>query len=99
MSVRTPGPWRYQCETTRRFNQPDSAVFEVYTADGEYEHPATCEKEDDARLIATAPELLEVLKHVEKIVDALECIPGNHAERGCLADQVHTAIAKAEGHA
>jgi hypothetical protein len=99
MSKHTPGPWRYQGETTRRLNQPDSAVFEVYTATGEYGHPATCGKEEDACLIAAAPELLAALKEtVSHLMEDDKLFPALHPVGKCpVLINARAAIAKAEG--
>ena len=65
----TPGPWRYQSETSQSFGDPVSITrFEVYTATGLFGHPATCSVEADAKLIASAPELLEALQRLHGIL-------------------------------
>ena len=77
MSKHTPGPWRIKGEMTRRTlkgaNGKSIVVVERWT------------KEEDACLIAAAPDLLAALKLVEPYVSL------DHL------GQVQAAIAKAEG--
>lgn len=57
----TPTPWRYQGELSN-----GKIMQHIYTAEGKYGHPASCEKEVDAAFIVRAvnahAELLEALK-------------------------------------
>jgi len=96
MSKHTPGPWiaelyEYAC------------YFDGVTRDGwdvkgpnkvpDYEHPLY--KEDDARLIAAAPDLLEALQTIVKsLADQDDEGLIEHAEPMIAA---RTAIAKATG--
>lgn len=62
----TPGPWRYQKETSHTILGPSKlppvVKYQIYKEKGIYGHPATCDLEADARLIAAAPELLDALE-------------------------------------
>lgn len=89
-SVHTPGPWRYQVETeigpggARPFK-----TYEVYTESGQFGHPATCEREEDARLVSAAPEMLAILKRIsERYLLPVGAGPG---------PEIAALIAKAEG--
>jgi hypothetical protein len=50
----TPLPWRYQKEIERGRGLPDVARYHLYTGNGKYGHPATCEEESDAAFIVLA---------------------------------------------
>lgn len=64
------GPWRTQCEV--EVDPPINpsgeyrrrSTWPIYSDGGKFEHICTCEKEEHARLIAAAPELLEALELV-----------------------------------
>jgi hypothetical protein len=60
----TPGPWRYQKETTRKLGSsaPPRIRYEVYKEEGVYGHPASCDREEDARAISALPELIKALR-------------------------------------
>lgn len=61
----TEGPWRYQKETTVSIlgeKVPPRVRYQVYKDGGIYGHPATCDREEDARLIAASPRLLNALR-------------------------------------
>ena len=62
----TPGPWRYQKETTRELGSsaPPRVRYEVYKEEGIYGHPASCDREEDARLIAASPDLLALAENL-----------------------------------
>lgn len=51
----------------------------------------------NARLLEASPDMYEVLKRLEPIIESLEMLSINQAEHGCLVEQLHNAIAKAEG--
>lgn len=87
----TPGPWRYQGELERAHGRPDRMRYEIYTASGKYGHPATCDLEPDARLIASAPELLAALH------DALADLSFYAGSEHPTLVKMRSAIAKAEG--
>lgn len=86
MSSFTPGPWharRMKCQTEKHtYNS------EVIAADGS--EVTTILKEQDARLIAAAPDMLQAL---------YECIAWfEDNEIDCIAlDEARAAIAKAKG--
>ena len=57
----TEGPWRYQKETTVTIlgkKVPPRVRYQIYKDGGIYGHPATCDREKDARLIVATPNLL-----------------------------------------
>lgn len=61
----TPGPWRYQKETTHTVlgpKAPPRVRYQIYKDGGIYGHPATCDREADARAIAMLPEIVEALR-------------------------------------
>jgi hypothetical protein len=87
----TPGPWRYQGELEREPGLPPRITYEIYTAAGKFGHPASCDREADARLIAAAPELLEALKTHGHGKGLVSCVNRPEPCPGCFA------IAKAEG--
>jgi hypothetical protein len=103
----TPGPWRFGVDG-------DEKPFD-YKGPGYYQNPSIfgpdwqevvgCEEyyvfsgPADARLIAAAPDLLEALKQVERVVAV--CLDWRDAVKragiACPIDQMYAAIAKAEG--
>lgn len=85
----TPGPWRcVVIGVGGGWNDPVN-VCEVRSEDGD-RHVAEHIFEQDARLIAAAPDLLRV---AELVVDWLDEEPGSHK----LCDAARAAIAKALG--
>lgn len=67
MNTHTPGPWRYEIN-------PDCTEFRVRAQEGDVLGGCGCCGspwcgEEDARLIAAAPELLEALKGVLRVAD------------------------------
>ena len=87
MSDFTPGPWR--------IGAIESGMVAIDGANGE--EVTGFVFQEDGRLIAAAPDLLEVLKHIRR------CIPYGgfvqiHDNSMTLA-QIDAAIAKAEGGA
>jgi hypothetical protein len=87
----TKGPWRYQGEVTREINQPNSVSFEVYTSTGNYGHPATCEREEDARLISASPDMYSAIKELLDVPGIVDCMPV------AIWDALNDSIEKAEG--
>ena len=83
----TPMPWEYVQDGDEPYwsigmagQNPIAGNAMVYT------------REDDARLIAAAPELLEALKNVRRFFS----LPGNAIHQDAIR-QAEAAIAKAEG--
>lgn len=61
----TPGPWRYQKETTYTVlgtKAPPRVRYQIYKDRGVYGHPATCDREAGARAIAMLPEIIDALR-------------------------------------
>lgn len=87
MSNHTPGPWK--CSLTShhyydyRLDGPNSQL--VFDKEQGYAN---------AKLIASAPELLEALKQAESFIGREETYPGELRE---ALNNVRNAIAKAEG--
>jgi hypothetical protein len=85
MNKHTPGPWSYDAFISR---------VEVLDADGAivvvFRNP-TDQQINDARLIAAAPELLELVKHV--VAELEERVPIGEQWR----EKAHAAIAKVWG--
>ena len=82
----TPGPWKLEREGKIRLlvrTQPDRCYAF---------HP---DDEANARLIASAPDLLEALKALVALVDYSDF---KHPESQGLLETSQTAIDKAEGH-
>lgn len=100
MSKHTPGPWmvaeKFNCADVRAVNGPYVASCNVSMAiDWK-------EKEANARLIAAAPELLEVLQSAVTcgMVPSSTAADGGankHSEWVRVADQIRAAINKATG--
>lgn len=89
MSKHTPGPWVASHIGETGFSR-SVPVYQVRSSDPQYTAIVDAAGEADARLIAAAPELLEVLKYVmtahgEQLTDAF--------------DKAWEVIAKAEGQA
>lgn len=94
----TPGPWRLNHNTNWKTN-PFSVTVRKYGV-----HSTTVaniptrmtippqEQQANARLIAAAPELLDVLLRAR---DAIESLDGTSAENERLVDAYRAAIAKA----
>ena len=57
-ATHTPGPWGYSEGEIYRGNNPIASVIPSFTA----------EDEANARLIAAAPEMLEVLREIEMLM-------------------------------
>lgn len=95
MSKHTPGPWvvrpkRY-LDTRRRVGPADNEFFDVAYSSGN----SNAESESNARLIAAAPEMLDVLK---ALVDRCNHLGSTDQVTGeVFYDMVRAAIAKAEG--
>lgn len=92
----TPGPWKVGPEYYDNPQGDMKAVFCGSFADTATSVARHC-KPEDARLIAAAPELLELIKEVKRdIADvAQSAIDGSRAE--ALFTRIEKAIAKAEG--
>ncbi len=80
----TPGPW-----LARR--EPIRYVYVVGQPSGGH-YVARCDSEEDALLIATAPELLDMLDSIVNSVvpDSPECFP--------MIDRARALVAKAKGN-
>jgi hypothetical protein len=88
----TPGPWR-AIPTTAISRNPHSLRMDIVSTSGEW-NPAFIAGDilpDDARLIASAPELLVALERIES---ALEHEPEIYAD---ILSITRAAIAKAKG--
>ncbi len=81
----TPGPWTYDAANTGSILHP----YGVVQVGGESE-----EREANARLIAAAPELLEVAKRMLAFEQRLLASNDGGPQ---LASDIRAAIAKAEG--
>lgn len=96
MSKHTPGPWRYwACRVDSMDNPPmyDYAQF-ANLKEHVFRAPLRYLREEDARLIAAAPDLLEALKEL------LGCPSGDYDTTDDYANarkKAEAAIAKAEG--
>lgn len=84
----TPGPWRVDHGPAGS----DQLDLQIWTTDNPIYLADVWSSEEDACLIAAAPELLEALKNIA----ALGPFKGTRAW-GTAVDKAVTAIAKAEG--
>lgn len=100
MSDHTPGPWYI------RDLHPGRATFNIGTDpndpySGEIAVVFRCggrfKTEADARLIAAAPELLEVLRKVRDQIDDPHMGSVDHRSDVALVSAIRIAVAKAEG--
>lgn len=101
MSKHTPGPWKAvsaaACAEIEVMEIAEVAHMRVIPAGGGW--PTAGEPEDDARLIAAAPELLAAIESI------LACCDEEHAARDYASRQTEirgialAARAKAEGRA
>ena len=91
MSKHTPGPWRYwACKVDSRANPPMYDYAQFANPNGHvFRAPLRYMREEDARLIAAAPDLLVALQRALNVLDAT----GAQDE----ATAARAAIAKAEG--
>lgn len=91
----TPGPWKYEYHEIWGNHKNIAEIHETRSIflDGE--------PEANARLIASAPELLGALKVVQGLIDAMneECMSSSDRDMTMIAirDTVDRAITKAEG--
>jgi hypothetical protein len=104
MSARTPGPWRIDRRRIR-----GQFVTETHIISVDKSHIAEvrpCATEANAKLIASAPDLLEALKDLWGFVQDLQKSNPGYLGKCCLQDYAQlnrvfintpTAIAKAEG--
>lgn len=88
----TPWPWINNSEGIICYRDGDIAA----TYDLRRDHDGT-EQEANARLIASAPELLEILERIVKVIDAGESI--NTLRNGASIQKARIVIAKAKGEA
>ena len=98
-AAHTPGPWRY----CRENGSPTTGQHMIAGATPGYlAQVRDCGSGDvqaNARLIAAAPDLLEIARAIVAVCDS-----GKHADMACmegspLVDAARDAIAKAEGGA
>ncbi len=90
----TPGPWRYGVLSNLTAT-PTPIGFDIIASDGPFIASTALDREDDARLITAAPELLDALKVARRV---LEVACGTTAPYICEALKITDhAIAKAEG--
>jgi hypothetical protein len=98
----TPGPWAVE-QIEERAGRPDRWV--VVSKHYSDEEPGICGDhskhwaltEDDARLIAAAPDLLEACLGARSLVEELEAGGQPDVRRYGWGDTLRAAIAKAEG--
>lgn len=102
----TPGPWKYRAEINRRFDpmtgEPsESASHFIDGAEGAFVGVVSASGpiEANARMIAAAPEMLEVLKFAHKMLHETARDPESRAYelKAKIDAALEQAIAKAEG--
>lgn len=92
-SKHTPGPWSYFHDTCAECEREGRAEYDIPEVPGG--HHGRFTNEDDARLIAAAPELLDVAKALRQHL-ALFCGPDDAVAQGVF-EIADAAIGKAEG--
>ena len=95
-SAHTPGPWVVKHDKN---GLPFIGVAsDPWTYLGTV---ATVEQEKDARLIAAAPEMYELLRDLSKVIENLESIGANlpyyFKDDMSMSDKVREVLAKVEG--
>lgn len=95
----TPGPWKWSDGTLEQDTPGNNGnvILGFYSSDGctEIKNP------DDSRLIAAAPDMLEALQNVQKLISeaamtGFNCKDGDWAERLFFSQQMTSkSIAKA----
>jgi hypothetical protein len=102
MKNHTPGPW-LAIPTTAISRNPDSLRMDIVTTTGEW-NPAFIAGDilpEDARLIASAPDLLSALEAVTKAYVELvqsDYPPSWNVEKNSEVIAARAAIAKAKGN-
>ena len=94
MSKHTDGPWKIKYLPPMGFVPPSHEI--QYGEDGECVAERVC-SEDDANLIAAAPELLEALEGVEKYLVERGIERKGTVGRTIVLPAIKKAIAKARG--
>lgn len=92
----TPGPWRNMTNQVETMPDKGGAVIcEVFALEGEDRHALGVEADANARLIAAAPELLDVCE----IALGVFAWARDHGAQNIepIADMARAAIAKATG--
>jgi hypothetical protein len=101
MSKHTPAPWtlgkgKVRVRTEKNNDGRSKLIAECYTTGNAVLYPPLEEREANARLIASAPELLEALRAFVNVCDnasPMEFVK----ELGLVVEPARQAIAKAEG--
>lgn len=101
MSKHTPGPWVVSSDSTRILTNEYGPDYEIANCDGMASgHPAPKEFQiANAKLIATAPKLLETLKMARNVVLGYLGVAPSHMLKGLGTKliEIDDVIAKAEG--
>lgn len=104
----TPGPWAWDGDYTLRPVDPDpdrSAVHTILSPDGPYGFVQSvgadvdAEFQADQRLIAAAPELLDIAVRIDALLTRQHWISDSDASESALLRDARAAIAKATGGA
>lgn len=91
----TPGPWRHEQDGHEPYWNVDMPMQDGSPGYG-YANAMVYTTEDDARLIAAAPELLEALIAAKGTIEYLLANSDNGPAENCI-EIIAAAIAKAEG--
>mgnify|MGYP001587573306 CR=1 FL=1 len=97
MSKHTPGPWK--CEGGRQIETSSGVFYLAYGHDkfGNPNFRDLCELDQNARLIAAAPDLLAACMRLRRVVASLGIMPHRDTEIAKAFDQSLRAIRSAIG--
>ena len=98
MSKHTPGPWRYwACKVDSRANPPMYDYAQFANPNGHvFRAPLLYLREEDARLIAAAPDLLAACRMVVMLRQLGGMLPGSRDVVQAIVEAAQAAIGKAE---
>lgn len=95
MTSHTPGPWKFQQDGNEPYWSVDMPFTDGSGRYGAY-NAMVYTTEEDARLVASAPELLEALIAAKGTIEYLLANSDNGPAENCI-EIIASAIAKAEG--
>lgn len=97
MSNHTPGPWKVECGSVyTEDGWPIATMVRDRSATAAGIFPA--ERDANARLIAAAPELLEELGYLKRVIEDIPFPHTYHIAKSEVLFRVEATIAKARGN-